>query len=238
MSLNLHSGGDEVSYDALRQLPVPAATETHFPVPHYRLVDALKHTLGFYGHEVTEEHHAIAHDGNRYFGLLSLKSVYGDYTDSVGLRNSNDKSFPIGIAFGGQVFVCSNLSFYGDHVIRRKHTVNAWRDVHGLLAEIIEPLTAQREQQHRTFELYKGTPLTDMVADHAIMQLYREDVLNVQRIADVATQWQTPAFDWGDRTAWRLFNAVTFALNGRVSERPEATTTLHRVIDSVCERVH
>ena len=30
-------------------------------------------------------------------------------------------------AFGSRVFVCDNLAFIGDHVIRRKHTVKAKR---------------------------------------------------------------------------------------------------------------
>jgi len=59
---------------------------------------------------------------------MSLRSPYGDYTDAVGLRNSHDKSFPIGIAFGSRVFVCDNLAFIGDQVIRRKHTVKAKRE--------------------------------------------------------------------------------------------------------------
>lgn len=232
--LNLHSGGEEVTYEMLRQLPVPAATETHHPVAHFRLVDALKNTLGNYGHEVVFEQHAIDHDGDRYFGLLSLKSVYGDYEDVCGLRNSHDKTFPVGIAMGGAVFVCSNLSFYGQHVIRRKHTKSAWRDIHGLLAAIIEPLAEQREQQHQKLLTYKATELSDPAAHHAIMRMYKEDVIGVQRIPDVLHQWEEPAHDWGEKSVWRLFNAATFALKGRVAERPQITTQLHQIMDEVC----
>ena len=34
-----------------------------------------------------------------------------------------------------------------------------------------------------------------------------------------------------------LFNAATFALTGRVSENPSSTSSLHKVIDGVCEGV-
>jgi hypothetical protein len=34
------------------------------------------------------------------------------------------------------------------------------------------------------------------------------------------------------------FNAATFALEGKVAERPDLTKNLHQVIDSVCETVH
>jgi hypothetical protein len=71
MTLLLHCGAQEVDYDALRELETPPATPTHVPIPHFRVVDMLRHTLSFYSHEVTEEHHGLTADGMRYFGLLS-----------------------------------------------------------------------------------------------------------------------------------------------------------------------
>jgi hypothetical protein len=70
------------------------------------------------------------------------------------------------------------------------------------------------------------------------MELFRQGVINVQRIADVHREWLEPSLDgFEDYTAWRLFNAVTTALEGRVDERPASTQQLHAVIDSVCEEV-
>ena len=237
MSLILHAGAEPVTYDQLRSLETPLATATHVPIPHHRIVAAVKNTLGNYGHEVVEENYGLTKDGARFFGVLSLKSLYDGYEDTLGLRNSHDKKFPVGISYGARVFVCDNLSFCGDVVIRRKHTVNAWRDIHGLLAEIVEPLALQRQKQHDTFERYKYTALSDMMTDHAIMELYRQDVINVQRIPEVLEQWERPKHDWGDKNAWRLFNAVTFSLNGRIAEDPSSTQRLHRVIDGVCSTV-
>lgn len=70
------------------------------------------------------------------------------------------------------------------------------------------------------------------------MQLWRDGVIGVQRIADVDQQWHEPAFDWGEQTAYRLFNGVTYALTGRVAENPGITRKLHQVIDGVCEHIH
>jgi hypothetical protein len=36
----------------------------------------------------------------------------------------------------------------------------------------------------------------------------------------------------------RLFNAATFALAGRVAERPDLTKLFHQVTDTTCETVH
>lgn len=238
MTLMLHAGGTPVSYDELRAVPVPAPTDTHIPLPHHELVELVRYTLGFHGHEIAEEHHAVANDGLRYFGLMTLRSPYGDYSDTIGLRNSNDKSFPIGIAFGSRVFVCDNLAFAGEQVIRRKHTVKAKRELPGLVTEIVAPLQAQRVAQNQKLLTYQNTPLSDVLVDQTIMQLYRREVIGVQAIAHVLKAYEEPPHDWGDRTAWRLFNAATFALEGRVAEKPATTQQLHEVLDLTCETVH
>lgn len=238
MTLMLHTGAAPVDYDGLRQLPVPAATDTHVPIPHHSVVDMVKYSLGFFGHEIVAEDYGVTPDGARFFGVLSLRSEYGDYTDTVGLRNSHDKRFPIGISFGSRVFVCDNLAFNGDHVIKRKHTANAKRDLPGLVAEVVEPLRDQRAEQARHFLTYRETTLLESQVDQAVMQLFRRGVINVQRIADVIAAYEEPPHDWGDETAWRLFNAATYTLTGRVAENPQVTRQLHQVIDGVCHVIH
>ena len=237
MTLMLHAGGEAIAYDTLRDLPVPDATESHVPIPHHHVVDMVRYALGFFGHELLEDHHAVTPDGMNYFGVLSLRSPYGDYTDMVGLRNSHKKQFPIGIAIGSRVYVCDNLAFNADHVIKRKHTANAKRDLPGLVAEVIEPLGRARKAQALTFERYKALALPDALADQGIMSMYRRGVINLTRIGDVLKAYEEPPHDWGDRTPWRLFNAATFALTGKVAENPTITRQLHKVIDGVCEHL-
>ena len=64
-------------------------------------------------------------------------------------------------------------------------------------------------------------------------------MIGVQRIADVAREWDTPSFDEfkADWSAWRAFNAATYALTGRVAEKPSVTADLHRILDLTCEHV-
>ena len=77
-------------------------------------------------------------------------------------------------------------------------------------------------------------------SDESIMQMYRDGIINVQRIPDVLKEWDQPSFDefTEKRSAWRLFNAATYALNGRVVENGHVTPKLHKVIDGVCERIN
>lgn len=237
MTLMLHVGAKDIDYDGLRQLETPPATATHVPIPHFRVVDLIKTTLGMYGHEVTAEHHGTTEDGSRYFGLLSLRSPYTGYEDTCGIRNSHDKSFPVGVGFGSRVFVCDNMAFMADHVIKRRHTANLKSALPGIIGELIEPLAEHREAQASVIRKYRTTALTPMQADHIIMGLYRMQVIGVQQIAHVNKEWAEPTFSEfnEDYSAWRLFNAVTFALNGRVLDNPRATPRLHSVIDAVLD---
>jgi hypothetical protein len=195
----------------------------------------VKYALGYYQHEVVKEHHAIDKDGGRYFGNMELQSPYGDYTDLCGLRSSYDKTFPVGISVGAQVFVCSNLSFFGDFTVKRKNTANVMRDLPGLVAEIIEPLHARRQAQSLTFQTYKARPMHEPEVHDAIMRMYREGAINAQRIPHVLDAYVSPPHDWGDPSAWRLFNAATYALRGRVAENPTSTRTIHTILDGICE---
>src|SRR5438270_3477457 len=181
----LHRGATAIDYDGLRQLTTPDPTTSHVPIPHFRVVDLVKTAVGMYGHEIVSETHGVTEDGNRYFGLLSLKSPYTGYEDTVGLRNSHDKSFPVSVGFGSRVFVCDNLAFIADRSVKTKHTAALKLRLPGLIGEMIEPLALHREAQHATFERYRGTALTDQTADHAIMEMYRRGIINVQRIPDV-----------------------------------------------------
>lgn len=238
MTLVLHAGAEPIVYDDLRQLPVPEATATHVPLPHHRLVDLVKSTLGMFGHVVAEEHYGVMPDGSNFFGVLSLRSTYGDYTDICGLRNSHTKRFPVGICFGSRTFVCDNTAFISDHVIKTKHTARLKERLPGLVSTLIEPLAEEREAQHRKILAYRDTPISDDLADRIIMAMYRKEIIGVTAIADMVREWETPSHDWGEKTAYRLFNCGTFVLTGKTLERPSLTQRWHQVIDGVCRTVN
>jgi hypothetical protein len=238
MTLMLHRGATAIDYAGLRELATPDPTASHVPIPHFRVVDLVKTAVGMYGHEVTAEHFGVTEDSARFFGVLSLHSPYTGYEDMVALRNSHDKSFPVSVGFGSRVFCCDNMALIADQTVRRKHTLALKRDLPGLISEMVEPLALYRERQHSTFEHYRYTELTAERADHAIMEMYRKGIINVQRIPEVLKEWEEPTHEeWGGWTAWRMFNAATFVLAGKVMDNPDVTPRLFKIIDGVCEHV-
>src|ERR1700731_4354007 len=51
-TLNLHSVQELVAYEALREMETPPATPTHVPIPHFRLIDLVRTTLGMFRSDV------------------------------------------------------------------------------------------------------------------------------------------------------------------------------------------
>lgn len=76
------------------------------------------------------------------------------------------------------------------------------------------------------------------LADQGIMQMYRQGVINVTRIAEVLKAYEEPPHDLGGKTRWRPLNATTFALTSKIAENPSVTRQLHDVIDGVCARLN
>src|SRR4051812_22884309 len=59
----------------------------------------------------------------RLFATVDLGSPLATgVTLAVGIRNSFDKSLPLGFVAGNRVFVCDNLAFRSDLSVKRKHT--------------------------------------------------------------------------------------------------------------------
>jgi hypothetical protein len=65
-------GGRTIAREELTVVPTPAATETHRPVPHHEIVQALIETLGFRHIGVVHDEYAVSPGGTKAFGVLDL----------------------------------------------------------------------------------------------------------------------------------------------------------------------
>src|SRR6202030_4344433 len=115
--------GRTIGREELALVPTPAATETHRPVPHHEIVQALVETLGFRHIGVVHDEYAVSPDGMKAFGVLDLETEMAGCRFSIGLRNSHDKSMRLAMTCGYRVFVCSNMAFAGDFTpVLAKHS--------------------------------------------------------------------------------------------------------------------
>ena len=236
--LCLHCGSNTVDRKQLALVRTPKPTETWFPIPHAALLSQVEGMLNRSGLEIVNQAHALGHDGNRYFGLLEVRS--GDQPDDfgliVGVRNSHDMSFPAGLVLGSRVFVCDNLSFSGEIRIARKHTKFIERDLPQLVEVAVGRLADQRQKQEVRFLAYKQSEVTDGEAHDLLIQALDTQVIPVTKIPDALNEWRNPRhqeFREG-KTAWRFFNALTETLKGGLDRLPRRTQALHGILDTHC----
>ena len=238
-SLMLHAGGKLVSLDELQQYKAPPPEGRWFPVPHSQVRDRVVETLHAAGYEVQKEQLAVAKDGKRFFGVLDLATPFsgGDVTLAVGVRNSVDKSVPAGLLRRLQeVFICDNLAFRSELLIRRKHTMHGERRFNLAIAEAVSSLSSFRDEEARRIEVLQHTEIPEVLAESLILRAWERGTIGSHQLPLVLKEWRQPSFEqFQSRTAWSLFNAFTRVLTERSIKQPQAfvaqTMQLHHLLE-------
>ena len=235
MSLMLHAGANEASFNQVAAVATPEPEGRWFPIPHVALVERTQNALEAVQLEVTDQKFGVWKDGMRFFGVLELRSRRADYSTVVGLRNSHDQTFCASLACGSRVFVCDNLAFSGEIVVGRKHTTNILQDLERLVMQAIGKLVEANIVQEKRIDAYHDTEIDNQTADHLIMQAFRSKVINVQRIAHVNKNWREPEFEeFEPRNVYSLFNAFTSTMRTQPLLTLNATPRLHGMLDTYC----
>ena len=239
--LDLRIGGGDplVDRDQVARVKTPEPQGSWFPIGHGQLLAQVEGTLKRSGLEVVNEAHVLAHEGDRYFGLLQVmdrKLEGGDYSLVIGLRNSHDKSIVAGLAVGAGVHVCSNLSFSSEVKIERKHTRYCGRDLPTLVESAVGRLGDLRHAQDDRILAYKKQGMTDERAHDIVIQAYDARIVPVTRLPALLKEWREPQHpEFKEKNAWRLFNAFTETLKeSSLFGRPVATQALHGIMDTAC----
>lgn len=236
-SLVLHKGAKPVTLEELQEYRAPAPAGRWFPVSHSRVVETVRTTLRDAGYEIRKEQFGVMRDGGRFFGTLDLGTpLVSGVTLAVGVRNSTDKSFPLGFCAGSRVFVCDNLAFRSDLLIRRKHTINGERNFVKGIAEAVTGLQSFKEAEAERIRRFMYLELSPDQADALILRAYEKGIIGAHHLNKVIHEWRNPPFEeFQPRTAWSLFNAVTGALRERSVQQPHAfavqTMRLNALLD-------
>jgi hypothetical protein len=198
----------------LKDLATPEPTATHYPIPHWRVVEALAESLHFRHLEVIAEEYAVTNDGLRFFGVLTLNVEESGVQIALGLRNSHDKSFSLGLTVGRRVVVCDNLAFFGDYApVLRKHTKHA--ELENILAVGVDQVQRHFEPMRRQIEFFRNAELSDPRAKLIIYDAFLGGQADLPRhlgsvVHDHYFNPRYPEFE--PRTLWSLENAFTGAV--------------------------
>ena len=103
-------------------VPTPAETPSWRPISHYDAIENITQEIMSTGLGIKSEDFEVNKNGSQMFGNFVLDQGENGINWTVGVRNSHNKLFSLGIAAGTHVIVCSNLVFSGEFVDFRRHT--------------------------------------------------------------------------------------------------------------------
>ena len=172
--------GRTIGREELALVPTPEATETHRPVAHHEIVQALIETLGFRHSGVVRDEYAVSPDGMKAFGVLDLASDMAECRFSIGLRNSHDKSMRLAMTCGYRVFVCSNMAFAGDFTpVLAKHSKSF--SLIDCIAVGVDRMQRNFEPMRKQVEAWQRSELTDITAKVVISEAFVEGRLEAPK---------------------------------------------------------
>lgn len=227
-SLVVHRGARLVERAELDAIPAPPATATWFPVAHSQVLHEVTGRLADAGFQIRKAQHALSRNDARYFGTLDLESVLVPGVSlAVGVRNSTDKSFPLGFCAGSRCFVCDNLAFRSELLVNRKHTRFGQVRFSEAICQAVQSLSAFRDTEAARIRRLQFAELTDDQADALLLRAYERKLISHQVLPRVIQEWRTPSFEeFEPRTRWSLLNAFTLALGPRQQGNPQLFASL------------
>ena len=222
--LNLHSGGHEVERSALALVPTPPATATYFPVGHETCVATVERALTDAGFAIRSSRFALARNDARLFATMDLEAALATgVTLAVGIRNSLDKSFPLGWVAGHTVFVCSNLSFRSELSVKRKHTKFGHERFGEAIRHAIGNLVQFRAHEAGRIKRLQEAEIDDRFAESLMLRAFEQQLVSHRVLPEVIAQWRKPDFEeFSERSAWSLMNAFTTVLRPRFKSNAQA----------------
>mgnify|MGYP001101003713 CR=1 FL=1 len=221
--LVLHCGAKPVTVEELAHFQAPSPLGRWFPLSHSHVLAVVTNTLTEAGYSIVKQQLGVLRDGSRFFGTLDLASpVTEGVSLAVGIRNSVDKSFPLGFCAGSRVFCCDNLSFRSELLVQRKHTIHGERDFTRRMFDAVASLDSFKEQEAARTEVLTQTELDDNLADALMLRAFERGIVGTRELPRVLQQWRNPSHEeFRPRTAWSLLNAFTSGMKERAIAQPQ-----------------
>ena len=214
--------GKFVSRAEVARTDTPSSTQTWRPVPHIDVIEAVTEVIRAHNWNIEGEKFGLASEGRKLFGVMEISSSSSpEWHRCVGIRNSHDKSFAVGLSAGIVVCVCTNMAFGGTTVIKRRHTSGI------VLAELIERAVASLEDDFLTVEtvsegLKNAYLKDDDEARSCIVRAAELGVINSCDILPVFHEFKSPSHEeFAEPTRWSLLNSITETIKKYSPQRVE-----------------
>ena len=210
--LSAHTGKTfRCTREELRTAPLPEATNTWRPVPHFDLATMIVDNANRRGYAVKEEGYAMSKDLLGVFGAITFAprdNVDTESTRMVGFRHDNKKNMALRLSAGKVVFVCDNMCFSGEQIIAFKHS--GQRDYGAVVGGLFHGLDAKFANMDRTIDFLKDTELSQVEARNKIIDACAAGAFASCDIMPVLEEYAESSAGFKPGNVWSLYNAITW----------------------------
>ena len=225
----LHCGAREVSRDELNLVPCPPPEGRWRPVPHGQVLDFAVKALTDAGYGVQKMRLGLARDDQRFWGTIVLEStiVHG-VSLACAVASSLDQSTSLRYGYGHNVWICDNGAWRMERTIAKKHTTYAVDRYFEAICRCVAELSDFRRIEAERIGGMQNRFMSDDAALALLMRAYQDEgILSPRTLPIALKEWRTPSFEeFEARTAWSLFNSITYALADRRVSNPQSHSAL------------
>tara|TARA_Y100001973_G_C5209214_1_gene344240 strand:- start:20820 stop:21575 length:756 start_codon:yes stop_codon:yes gene_type:complete len=201
--------------EEIKAVALPEKTDTYQPVAHEEVISYVLNELSdkLPQFKLQDINYGLSQKGQCLFGMATFSNGNKYMGPSIAFRNSYNKEFSLGFAFGSQVFVCANGMFTGDIVVAKKHTTNVWSS----MREVMDVEIANVEKSYKKLETdvsaMKEIAMPTDEGFKALGLLRGKEVLTPRVFEKAMKEFIEPTYyEHKDGTALQLYNACTEGL--------------------------
>jgi hypothetical protein len=184
-----------VTLGGLRKFKPPPRTDTYGICSHYKVVKAVQACIQESSFELDEAGFQLTASEKKFFGVATLfhpRYDTDEYSLSIGFGQSYNKTMALRVVLGEHVWVCSNMSFFGDVALRREHTSKF--DIMDEMRRAFGELERLGDQLHVVNEAIIDKPVEDAAfAAQFFLHAVQSGALPHDRITDAYEHWHHQA---------------------------------------------
>jgi hypothetical protein len=202
----------------LRNVTLPAKTDTYTVISHGYIIDKVRTTLAQNNLEIEAEEYLYSYTGNVVLAKVKIKSAKdSDLGMIFTWWNSYNKMVKFGCAIGGFIYD-NNTSLIGSEGMSwiRKHTGTADTESSNILEQLISQADIFFDKIIAEKERMKAMPLSVDMFGCIMGALYFElDLISPNQASVVKQEYKKPQNEYKDKdTLWGLYKLLMFGING------------------------
>ena len=196
----------------LRQVPLPARTDSYTPVPHGVFIDTILEAAYKRDFTLVRDNWNEARNGQVMSGKLVFAGEEPGMDMQIGLANSYDKSKAAVIAMGAEVFICLNGCISAEYSMRRKHTTNVWEDLTNMIEEGTAILYDEYYKILKAKNRFTEIDLNKRAQAELLCRLFVEEEIVTPTMANIVKKEIQESKLFPADNLWSFYNHVTHAL--------------------------